>query len=172
MDQEVYELTFIRVLRLLRHKHHKPEVYEQAFLETTSRHRNYVHIFTDGSKVDEKLAAAAVTSVAPKSPFSCRLRDHCTIYTAELLFALKQSYQSQEMKFMNFSDLLSALQALGKLQTLYPLLIQIQDLSHKMDADQKEIVFMLDMLVFEEMRLLIELLWTRNLQRTSCSSQT
>ena len=83
----------------------------------TSQHRNYVKTFTDGSKVDEKVAAAAVSSVAPKSPFSCRLRDHCSIYTAELqaiLFALRQAYKSQENKFMILSDSLSALQALGK----------------------------------------------------------
>ena len=68
-----------------------PEVYKQAFFEITSRHPNYVQIFTDGSEVDEKVAAAAVSSVAPNSLFSRRLRDHCSIYTAELqaiLFAL------------------------------------------------------------------------------------
>ena len=47
-----------------------PEIYKQVFLEVTSRHQNYVQIFTDGSKVDEKVAAAAVLSVAPNSPFS------------------------------------------------------------------------------------------------------
>ena len=82
----------------------------------TSHHQNCVQIFTDGSKVDEKVAAVAVSSVAPNSPFSCRHRDHCSIYTAELqaiLFAFKQAYQSQESKIMIlFSDLLSALQAL------------------------------------------------------------
>ena len=123
-----------------------PEVYQQAFLELTSRHQNYVQIFTDDSKVDEKAAAATVSSVAPNSPFSCRLRDHCSSYTAELqavLFALKQAYQSQERTFMIFSNLLSALQALGKLKTDHPLLMKIlQELLHKIDADQKEIVFM------------------------------
>ena len=67
--------------------------------------RQAVKIFTDGSKVDEKFAAAAVSSVAPNSSFSRRLRDHCSVYTAELqviLFALKQAYQSQERKFMIF----------------------------------------------------------------------
>ena len=49
-----------------------------------SQHQNYVKIFTDGSNVDEKPAAAAVSSAAPNSPFSCRLRDHRPIYTAEL----------------------------------------------------------------------------------------
>ena len=102
-----------------------PEVYKQAFLEILYRHPYYVQIFTDGSKVDEKIAAAAVSSVAPNSPFSYRLRDHCSIYTAELqaiLFALKQAYKSQERKFMIFSDSLSALQALGKSKTDHPLL--------------------------------------------------
>ena len=116
---------------------------KQAFLEITSRHPNYVQIFTDGSKVDEKVAAAAVSAVAPNNPFSRRLRDHCSIYTAELqaiLFALKQAYQSQEKKFMIFSDSQSALQALGELKTDHPLLVQIQELLHKINAGQKEIV--------------------------------
>ena len=93
-----------------------------------------MQIFTDGSKVDEKVAAAAVSSVAPNSPFYCRLRDYCSIYTAELqaiLLVLKQAYQSQERKFIIFSDSLSTLQALGKLKTDHPLLIHIQELLHK-----------------------------------------
>ena len=92
-----------------------PEIYKQAFLEITSQHQNYVQIFTDGSKVDEKVAATAVSSVAPNSPVSCRLRDHCSIYTAELQavpFALKQAYQSEESRFTIFSDSLFASQAL------------------------------------------------------------
>ena len=104
-----------------------------------------MQIFTDGSKVDEKVAAAAVSSVAPNSPFQCRLRDHFSIYTAELqaiLLALRQAYQSQERKFMIFSDSLSALHALRKFKTDHPLLIQIQELLYKINADQKEIVFM------------------------------
>ena len=48
-----------------------PEVYKQAFFEITSRHQNYVQISTDGSKVDEKVAAVAVSSVGTNSPFSC-----------------------------------------------------------------------------------------------------
>ena len=77
-------------------------MYKQAILEIVSRYQNHVQIFADGSKVNEKVAAAAVSSVAPNSPLSCRLRHHCSIYTAELqaiLFALKQAYQSQERKF-------------------------------------------------------------------------
>ena len=41
-----------------------------------------------------------------------------------------------------FSDSPSASHELRKLVTDHPLLIQIQDLLHKINADQKEIVFM------------------------------
>ena len=58
------------------------------------------------------------------------------------VFALKQAHQSQESKFVIFSDSLSALQALGKLKSDHPLLIQIQDMLHKIDVDQTEVVFM------------------------------
>ena len=40
---------------------------------------------------------------------------------------------------MIFSGSLSALQALGKLKTDHPLLIQIQELLHKINADHKEV---------------------------------
>ena len=43
---------------------------------------------------------------------------------------------------MIFSHSISALQALRKLKTDHPLLIQIQEMLHKINADQKEIVFM------------------------------
>ena len=108
------------------------------------QHYSFVQLFTDDSKVDEKAAAAAVSSVGQNSPSSCRLRDHCSIYTAELhatLFAFKQAYQSQESKFMILSGSLSALQALEKSKTDHPLLIQTQDILHKIDVDQKEIGF-------------------------------
>ena len=91
-----------------------------------------MQIYTDGSKVDEKVAAAAVLSVAPNSLFSCRPRDHCSVYTAELQ-ALKQVYQSKEKKFMIFSD--SALQVLKNFKIDHPLLIQIQELLGKINAN-------------------------------------
>ena len=97
------------------------------FLLLLKLHHNSKTIFrffTDGSKVDEMVAAAAVSYVAQNSPFSCGLRDHCSIYTAELqaiLFALKHAHQSQESKFLIFSESLSALQALETLNSDHPL---------------------------------------------------
>ena len=40
----------------------------------------YIQIFTDGSKVNEKVAAAAVSSVAPNRHFSCGLRDPAELF--------------------------------------------------------------------------------------------
>ena len=57
-----------------------------------------------------------------------------------VLFALKQVYQSKEKKFMIFSALLSALEALKNFKTDHPLLIQIQELLHKINADKKETI--------------------------------
>ena len=74
---------------------------------------------------------------------------------------------------MIFSDSLSALQALEKLKNYHPLLIQTQDMLHKIEVDHKDIVFM--WVPGREMRLLLELLkklLTRNQQTTSCPFQT
>ena len=46
---------------------HEKEIYKQAFLEITSKHENFVQNFTDGSSVDKKVAAAAVSFVAPET---------------------------------------------------------------------------------------------------------
>ena len=58
---------------------------------------------------------------------------------------------------MIFFDSSSALQALEKLKCDHPLLIQIQDMLHRIEIDQKEVFFFLcgflDMWVFMEMRL-------------------
>ena len=72
---------------------------------------------------------------------------------------LKKRYQSQERKFMIFSYSLSSLQALGKLKTDHPLPIHIQELLHKLMQTKRKLFLpgFLDMSVFEEMRLLLEL---------------
>ena len=86
---EPYICLSLTNLHLL--KMHKP-IYKQAFTGNDIPTPKFFQIFTYGSEVDEKDAAAVVSSVAPSSSFSCRLRDHCSIYRAELqgiLFALK-----------------------------------------------------------------------------------
>ena len=45
---------------------------------------------------------------------------------------------------MIFSNSPSAVQALGKFKTGHPLPVQIQDMLHEIDVDQKEIVLVWD----------------------------
>ena len=76
-----------------------------------------LQIFTDCSNFDEKVAAAAVSSVAPNSLFSGRLRGSCSIYTAEvqaILFVFKQYINLKKVNSFFCTDSLSALQALEK----------------------------------------------------------
>ena len=66
-----------------------------------------------------------------------------TIYTEELqaiLFVLKRVYQSKEKRNSRFSQIL-ALQALKNFKTDHPLLIQIQERLHKINADKKGTIF-------------------------------
>ena len=110
-----------------------------------SQHQNYVQIFTDDLNVDEKFADAAVSSVAPNNPFSCRLRDHCSIYTAELKQSYLLSNRHTNLKKINswFSPIRYLLcKRCKKVKTNYPLLAQIQNMLHAIDVDQKEIAFM------------------------------
>ena len=58
--------------------------------------------FTDGSKTEEGVAAAAVSTKRINKPFTCRLPDDSSIYTAELraiLLALKHVYYSEGKSF-------------------------------------------------------------------------
>ena len=108
-------------------------------MEVTSRHQNLVQIFADSSKVDEKVAAAAVSSVAPNSPFYNVDCETTVLFTQRgyKQFCLLLS------KFVIFSDAISALQAREKIKkTDHPLLRQIKDMLHTINVDQKAIVFM------------------------------
>ena len=48
--------------------------------EIKEKYNNYKHIYTDGSKMDEKVIAAAVTD---SEIFVNHLADHSSIFTAE-----------------------------------------------------------------------------------------
>ena len=80
-----------------------PENYKKVFfLEIAQKHANYIQIFTDVSEFNGNVAAAAVLSAVPNSPFTGRLRDHCAVLhrraVNSLTYALRQAYQSQKQK--------------------------------------------------------------------------
>ena len=61
-----------------------PEIYKQLYLELISEYSLSETFFTDGSKTEEGVAAAAVSTKWINRPFTCWLPDDSSIYTAEL----------------------------------------------------------------------------------------
>ena len=57
-----------------------PELFMSLVGQIKEKYHNYKYIYTDGSKVEEKMAAAAVTD---SEIFVNRLADHSSIFTAE-----------------------------------------------------------------------------------------
>ena len=121
-----------------------PEIYKQLYLQLISEYRLSENIFTDGSKTEEGVAAAAISTKRNKTPFTCRLPDDSSIYTAELraiLLALKHVYYFKEKSFLILSDSLSSLQSILNLKYDHPVLVQILELYTEMTRERREILF-------------------------------
>ena len=75
--------------------------------------------FTDGSKTEEEVAAAAVSTKRIKKPFTCRLPDDSSIYELRaILLALKHVYYSKVKSFLILSGSLSSLESILKLRCI------------------------------------------------------
>ena len=97
-----------------------PEYMQQSALELISKYKSYVHIYTDGSKVDDLVACAfTVPSINVDKTF--RVCNGSSIYTAELTALLEavkwilncDCYANCE--FVIFSDSLSVLTSIKNL---------------------------------------------------------
>ena len=120
------------------------EIYKQLYLQLIFEYPLSEKVFTDGSKTEAGVAAAAVSTKRMKKPFICRLPDDSSIYTAELraiLLALKHVHYSKEKSFLIVADSLSSLQSILNLKYDHPVLVQILELCTKMTRAQREIVF-------------------------------
>ena len=120
-----------------------PEIYKQLYLQLISEYPLSENVFTDGSKTEDGVAAAAVSTKQINKTFTCRLPDDSSVYTAELraiLLALKHVYYSKGKSFL-ISDSLSSLQSIFNLKYDHPALVQILDLYTEMTRDGREIVF-------------------------------
>jgi ribonuclease HI len=120
--------------------------YKQEFLRISSdKYTDHVHIFTDGSKSEEKVAAAAVTGKHFNHILSMRLPDNSSIYSAELsaiFLALKLVYQSRSGTFLIVSDSLSSIYSLASMKLTHPMLAEIHDLHSKLVREGKSITFL------------------------------
>ena len=77
-----------------------------------------------------------------KNPFTCRLPDDSSIYTAELraiLLVLKHVYYSEEKSFLILSDSLSSLESILNLKYDHPVLVQISELYTEMTRERRDI---------------------------------
>ena len=89
-----------------------PEIFHSAFLELREAHPGYQGVYTNGSKMDDKVAAASVSS---QHRFTRRLPDGASVYSAELYairLALKMIHRKIKRNSIIFSDSKSSLQAL------------------------------------------------------------
>ena len=86
----------------------------------------------------------AVSTKRMNKPFTCRLPDDSSIYTAELraiLLALRHVYYSKGKSFLILSDSLSSLQSILNLKYDHPILVRILELYTEMTRGRREIVF-------------------------------
>ena len=115
-----------------------PEQYKELFLELSSSYPNHSKFFTDGSKCNEKVAAAAAADSNFQSPSLCRLPDNCSIYTAELHaihLALRFISQTKKKSFLVLSDSLSVLKPISNAKCDNPLLVDLFNLYSKLIGD-------------------------------------
>ena len=82
-------------------------------------------------KTEERVAAAAVSTKHIRKPYTCRLPDDSSIFTAELraiLLALRHMEDSKEKSSLVLSDSFPSLQAISNLKSDHLILIKVLEL--------------------------------------------
>ncbi|KAG1696944.1 hypothetical protein GQR58_006143 [Nymphon striatum] len=100
-------------------------VYLYKFLEVSDSYHGYHHIYTDGSRQNDEVAAAAISSLRS---LSSRLPDKSSIFSAEskaLLLALDIVENSTYGRYIILSDSLSCLMALDNMKYIHPTICEI-----------------------------------------------
>ena len=114
---------------------------KQNFQELQSRLSDYQHIYTDGSKVDDKVGCAYISGSHHEK---IRLPDGSSIFTAEskaIDMALDYIMNnSLENKFVIFSDSLSVLKSLNHTSSRKPKIQNVIEKHHEL-SKTKEILF-------------------------------
>ena len=118
-----------------------PSFFLDKYRLLKSRYKNYQFIYTDGSKTDEAVAAAAVCN---GNVFSNRLPKTASIFSAEakaILLALNFIECTFHNQFVIFSDSKSVLQAIQNLNWKNPLIYSILKKYDLLYNSNKRIVF-------------------------------
>mgnify|MGYP003492452020 FL=1 len=119
-----------------------PEIYLSKFREILSFYPDRQAIYTDGSKVGDRVACAAVSNTVT---FNRRLPDGASIYSAELtaiLLALDLAKRYHSTKFFICTDSLSALEAIQNRKLDQPFIQEIYSKLSKLTNARKSIFFL------------------------------
>ena len=115
-----------------------PVILKAKFFELKHRYPNHSMLYTDGSKTDDAVAAAAI--MQGQNGVQVRLPNQISIFTAELFalrLALRAIYYSDQQRFIIFTDSLSSLMALKGNDYDNPQVLQIHRMCSILIADGK-----------------------------------
>jgi ribonuclease HI len=118
------------------------DVVWSRFSELLSAFDGFSRIYTDGSKEETAVGAAAVTDSVVLVK---RLPDHTSIFSAEaraILLALGATERSVIDRFLIISDSLSCLLAIKNQKLTNPLILELVSRVHELISSEKKLVFM------------------------------
>ena len=116
-------------------------VFKSRFNELKEKYSDFCEIYTDGSKVETKVASAYV---CPSGSRGYRLKDGCSIFTAEtdaISKALEYVKVSKLRRFIIFSDSMSVLQAIERQESKNPLVNRVLQTCQEILSKDKYIAF-------------------------------
>ena len=116
-------------------------VFKSRFNEVKQQYLDFCRIYTDGSKVETKVASAYVR---PYGTRGYRLRDGCSIFAAEVEAinkALTYVKVSTRKSFVIFSDSMSVLQAIESQESKNPLVNRVLQACQEILSSGKYITF-------------------------------
>ena len=117
-------------------------IYQQLFMEIRDRYRDYIPVYTDGSRDGNAMACATV--FPSNTVISMRLPDSASVFTAEvweIIKALEQIKDSIASKYIVFTDSRSCLQALHHMKLEHPLIGMVIRKCFFLNVAKKDIVF-------------------------------
>ena len=116
-------------------------IFKSRFNELRQKYSDFCHLYTDGSKVERKVASAYV---CPYGTMSYRWRAGCSIFTAEVEAidkALKHVKVSSVECFVMFSDSMSVLEAIESQESKNPLVNRVLQTCQEILSNGKFITF-------------------------------
>lgn len=111
-------------------KNSHPQIYLRSHAEFLNKHKNFTVVFTDGSNINEKTAAAIIFGNITST---YRLPDITSIYTADafaILQATQQMLMSEVQNLIVHCDSLNVIQAIQNPYNRHPMIKNIQDNLH------------------------------------------